>query len=426
MGFFKKLKERLFGSELESKKNQNVEQNIEELFIKNKIEENILDKDQSIELELEKNNASEIKTVQTNSKKSTSIFTKIFSRKTNNDDSISKKELKLNEREKEKNLTKLEKENKINKYIAGLDKSSSALSTRVMELQNRYNKIDDDFFEELEEILIMSDISVNLVFTIIEEIKKVVKIENVSDPKLIGEIIADKLFVIYTNNSIVDTNLKIEKGRLNVILMVGVNGSGKTTTIAKLANMYKQKSYKILIAAGDTFRAGAVEQLGIWANRLEVDIVKPDKEGQDPSSVVFKAMQKAKDEIYDLLIIDTAGRLQNKVNLMNELAKINQTISRFLPEAPHESLLVLDATNGQNALSQASAFKEVTPLSGIVLTKMDGTSKGGIIISIKDLVNIDVKLLGLGEKMDDLQEFDLDAFIYGLTKDMVLENYSID
>lgn len=402
MGFFKKLKERLFGENSKEHEEKN------EININKNIEENDLTKEKK--------------------EKGSGVFSKIFSKKSNDnsDDSIDKKEAKLQKINELNRKKQLVKEKKINKYIAGLDKSGSALATKVKELQNRYNKIDEDFFDELEEILILSDISINLVFVIMDEIKKMVKTENVTDPKLIGEIIADKLFVIYTNNSIVNTTLDVKKDRLNVILMVGVNGSGKTTTIAKLSNFLKQKDFKILIAAADTFRAGAVQQLEIWAKRLNIDIVKPEKEGQDPSSVVYKALEKAQNENYDLLIIDTAGRLQNKINLMNELAKLNKTIEKFVPDAPHESLLVLDATNGQNALNQAASFKEVTPISGMILTKMDGTSKGGIVISIKDKMDVDVKFIGLGEKIDDLQEFDLDAFIYGLTKDMVLENYAVE
>ncbi|WP_033161469.1 signal recognition particle-docking protein FtsY [[Mycoplasma] collis] len=323
---------------------------------------------------------------------------------------------KQNQKELEK---KLAKENKINKYVAGLQKSNMSLTEKIRELQNSKNKINEEFFEELEEILIMSDISFSLVQTMIYEIKKEVKNENIEDPKLIGEIIADKIYTIYANNSFVDTNLNFVENKLNIFLVVGVNGSGKTTSIAKLAKKYRDQNKKVLIAAGDTFRAAAVEQLEIWANRAKADVLSPNANEKDPGSIVYRALDKAINDKYDLLIIDTAGRLQNKINLMNELARINNIIQKKVPDAPHESLLVIDSTTGQNGISQAKYFKEVTPISGIILTKMDGTSRGGIILSIKDELDINVKLIGLGEKMEDLQEFDLDAFIYALTKDLI-------
>lgn len=332
---------------------------------------------------------------------------------------VEKAEAKLEAKIEKQKTKERKKEKKVDKYVAGLSKTGSSFSQRIKEIQARHNQIDEDFFDELEEALIMADISTNLVMDIVDEIKKEVKIENVTDPKLISEIIADKMFTIYTNQSVVDTSLDIQDGRTNVILVVGVNGAGKTTTIAKLANSLLKEGKKVLIAAGDTFRAGAVEQLGVWAERIGADIIKPAKEGADPASVVFDAVKKAKDQNYDVLIVDTAGRLQSKVNLMNELEKINKIIQREIPDAPHESLLVLDATTGQNGVSQATSFKEVTPLTGIVLTKMDGTSKGGIVLTIKDKLQLAVKLIGLGEGLDDLQEFDLDSFIYGMTKDLM-------
>ncbi|UUD36458.1 signal recognition particle-docking protein FtsY [Mycoplasmopsis citelli] len=312
------------------------------------------------------------------------------------------------------------KSGKLEKYKTGLSNASN-FGKQLLELQNRYNKIDEEFFEELEELLIMSDINASLVYLIIEKIKREVKTNNIDDPKLIGEIVADQMFVVYANGSIINTTLDYQQGRLNVFVFVGINGSGKTTSIAKIAHKFKQEGKKVLIAAADTFRAGAVNQLEIWAQRINADIIKPDKEGVDPSSVVYKGMEKAKNDNYDLLIIDTAGRLQNKVNLMNELNKMISVIKRFEPSAPHESLLVLDATNGQNGLSQAKAFKEIANLTGIVLTKMDGTSKGGIVLSIKDEYQLNVKFIGLGEKLDDLQEFDLEMFIYQMTKDLINE-----
>ncbi|VEU59673.1 signal recognition particle-docking protein FtsY [Mesomycoplasma neurolyticum] len=328
--------------------------------------------------------------------------------------------IKKFEKNSQKELEKkLAKEDKINRYVAGLKKSNVSLTEKIKELQNSKNKLNEEFFEELEEILIMSDISYSLVQTMIYEIKKEVKNENIDNPKLIGEIIADKIYTIYANNSFINTNLNYEDGRLNVFLVVGVNGSGKTTSIAKLAKRYIDKNKKVLIAAGDTFRAAAVEQLEVWANRAKADVVTPNHNENDPGSIIYRSLDKALNEKYDLLIIDTAGRLQNKINLMNELARINTIIQKKVPNAPHESLLVIDSTTGQNGVSQAKHFKEVTPISGIVLTKMDGTSRGGIILSIKEELDINVKLIGLGEKMEDLEEFDLDTFIYALTKDLM-------
>ncbi len=322
---------------------------------------------------------------------------------------------------KQENLIIKKRKKTINKYVLGLKKSRTNFSRQILELQTKHNKINEEFFEELEEILIMSDISVSLVTNIIYEIKKEIKIENITSPKLISEVIIDKMFAIYTNNSIVNTNLNIENNRLNVILVVGVNGSGKTTTIAKLANNFINNNKKVLLAAADTFRAGAIEQLDIWSKKIGCDIIKPNK-SNDPASVVYDAIEKSKKNNYDILIIDTAGRLQNKINLMNELKKINSIIKRKIPNAPHESLLVLDATTGQNGISQAKHFKEVTSLSGIVLTKMDGTSKGGIVLTIKEELDLSVKLIGLGEKLEDLEEFSLDSFIYGMVKGIVNGN----
>ncbi|WP_406617635.1 signal recognition particle-docking protein FtsY [Mycoplasmopsis lipophila] len=336
---------------------------------------------------------------------------KLFGKK----NKIEAKEEAIKEQEQEE----LIKSKKLEKYNAGLNKTS-IFGRKILELQNRHNKIDEDFFEELEEILIMSDISTKLVYAIITQIKNEVKINNITDPKLIGEIVADQMFLIYANQSVINTNLNYKNDRLNVFIFVGVNGSGKTTSIAKIANIYKKRDKKVLIAAADTFRAGAVSQLEVWADRVQADIVKPVKEGVDPSSVVYQALDKAKKENYDLLIIDTAGRLQNKVNLMNELAKMYGIIQKFEPSAPHECLLVLDATTGQNGISQAQAFKEVANPTGIILTKMDGTSKGGIVLTIKEEFDLNVKYIGLGEGLDDLQEFDLDSFIYGMTKELIL------
>ena len=320
---------------------------------------------------------------------------------------------------KEKFVGKSAKQNE--KYVDGLDRSNSTFSDRINELAARFREINDEYFEELENILIMSDVGVSMVMKIVEEIKNEVRLQNITDPKEINEIIVDKMFVIYANDSVMTTKINYAEEGLTVILMVGVNGAGKTTTIGKLANrIVNDEGKKVMVAAGDTFRAGAIDQLAVWAQRVGVDIVK-GKEGGDPSAVVFDALKQAKEKNVDVLICDTAGRLQNKVNLMNELEKMNRIIKREVPDAPHETLLVIDATTGQNGVSQAVEFSKITDVSGLVLTKMDGTAKGGIVLSIKDQLNIPVKFIGLGESVDDLQEFDLDQYIYGLCKNLVEE-----
>ena len=320
---------------------------------------------------------------------------------------------------KEKLVGKSTKQNE--KYVVGLDKSSETFSDRINELAARFREINDEYFEELENILIMADVGVSMVMKIVSEIKTEVRIRNITDPREINDIIVDKMFVIYANESVMSTKINYAAEGLTVILMVGVNGAGKTTTIGKLAHrIVHDEGKKVVVAAGDTFRAGAIDQLAVWAERVGVDIVK-GKEGGDPSAVVFDALNKAKETGADVLICDTAGRLQNKVNLMNELEKMNRIIKRVVPEGPHETLLVVDATTGQNGVSQAIEFSKITDITGIVLTKMDGTAKGGIVLSIKDALNIPVKFVGLGEQMDDLQEFDLEQYIYGLCKGLVEE-----
>ncbi|BBH26079.1 signal recognition particle-docking protein FtsY [Intestinibaculum porci] len=304
------------------------------------------------------------------------------------------------------------------KYVAGLDKSSTSFSEKINSLAARYREINDDYFDELENILIMSDVGVNMVMTIVDEIKKEVRLENIKDPRQINDIIIDKMFVIYANDSIMTTKINYAKEGLTVILMVGVNGAGKTTTIAKLANKMKKEGRSVMLAAGDTFRAGAIDQLDVWAKRLDIPCVK-GKEGGDPSSVIYDGVKQAKEAGVDVLICDTAGRLQNKTGLMRELEKMNRIIKKYVPDGPQETLLVIDATTGQNGVNQAVEFSKITDITGIVLTKMDGTAKGGIVLSIKDMLNIPVKFIGLGEKMDDLQEFDLENYIYGLCHDLM-------
>jgi fused signal recognition particle receptor len=290
----------------------------------------------------------------------------------------------------------------------------------VNDLVARYRKVDEDFFEELEEILIQADVGFNTVMELVEDLKMEVKKKNIQNPAEVQSVISEKLVEIYQGNEDAPNSINIQEDQLTVILFVGVNGVGKTTTIGKLAHKFKSEGKKVLLAAGDTFRAGAIDQLEVWGDRVGVDVIKQG-EGSDPAAVMFDAVQAAKARKADILLCDTAGRLQNKVNLMNELEKVKRVIEREIPGAPHEVLLVLDATTGQNAMLQAKTFKEVTDVSGIVLTKLDGTAKGGIVLAIRNELHIPVKFVGLGEKMDDLQEFDAEKYVYGLFSTVIEE-----
>lgn len=317
-------------------------------------------------------------------------------------------------------LFKKKDKQKNKKYKMGLHKTrEGALSTLKTLLENN-PKIDDELFDRLEEIFIMADIGVDTVVDFIDELKEEVAHKKITDPVLLQEMIIDKMFEVYLQGEVVNANLNLKKEGLSVILFVGVNGVGKTTSIAKIAAAYKKLGKKVLLAAGDTFRAGAIEQLSLWAGRVGVDIVKKEA-GADPSSVIFDACKKAKEEHYDLLLCDTAGRLQNKVNLMNELAKMRRVIENACPGSPEETLLVIDATTGQNGMSQAKAFKETTDVTGIILTKLDGTSKGGIVLAIRHELGIPIKYIGLGEQIEDLEVFDIEQYLYGLFADFFEE-----
>ena len=309
------------------------------------------------------------------------------------------------------------KDENVQKYDEGLEKSRNEFVSKLSMLGIKYTKINDEYFDELENILIMADIGVNTVMDFMDRLRKRVKSENITDTKYLNEVIVDELFIIYVNNESITDKINMAEDGPTVILMVGVNGVGKTTTIAKLAHKYKNEGTKVLLIAGDTFRAGAVEQLKIWADRT--NSLFYGKENTDPAGVIYDGLVKAKEDGADIVLIDTAGRLHNKVNLMKELEKINKVIGRIIPEAPHETLLVIDATTGQNGIMQAKAFKEITDITGIVLTKLDGTAKGGIVLAIKEEVNIPVKFVGLGEKMTDLIPFDIENYIYGLFKDLM-------
>lgn len=299
------------------------------------------------------------------------------------------------------------------KFTEGLTKTRDLLVGKVEDLIRRYKKIDDDFFEELEEILIGADVGVTTVMELIDELRSEVRKQKIENAMDLQPILSEKLVNLLKNDGSHQTGLRIQEGQLTVILFVGVNGVGKTTTIGKMAHMFKSQGKKVLLAAGDTFRAAAIEQLEVWGERAGVDVIK-HQPGADPAAVIYDALQAAKARGVDILLCDTAGRLQNKVNLMDELNKIYRVVQREVPGAPHEVLLVLDATTGQNALQQAKTFGQSAGVTGIVLTKLDGTAKGGIVIAIRNELNLPVKYVGLGEKLDDLQPFDPEQFVHAL------------
>ncbi|TYR77554.1 signal recognition particle-docking protein FtsY [Rossellomorea vietnamensis] len=307
-----------------------------------------------------------------------------------------------------------------NKFKDGLSKTRNNFSSKVNDLVARYRKVDEEFFEELEEILIGADVGFDTVMELVDQLRYEAKRRNIQETSELQSVISEKLVEIYEGDAGASNELNIQEDTLTVILFVGVNGVGKTTTIGKMAHMFKEQGKSVLLAAGDTFRAGAIDQLEVWGQRAEVPVIK-HSEGSDPAAVIYDAVQSAKAKNADILLCDTAGRLQNKVNLMNELQKVKRVIDREIPGAPHEVLLVLDATTGQNALLQAKTFKEATDVSGIVLTKLDGTAKGGIVIGIKNELQIPVKFVGLGEKVDDLQPFDPEKYVYGLFSNVVDE-----
>lgn len=320
-----------------------------------------------------------------------------------------KKKISKSVEEKDKEIVEV--------YDKGLKKTREEFVSKLNLLGIKYTRVSEEYFEELEDLLISADIGVNTVFKFIERLKARVKQENIEDTNYLMEVIVDELFIIYVNNETLTTKVNMSENGPTVILMVGVNGVGKTTTIAKLAYKYKNMGLKVAMIAGDTFRAGAVEQLKIWAEKT--NSLFYGKDNTDPAGVIYDGLEMAKKENTDIVLIDTAGRLQNKVNLMKELEKINKVIERIIPGAPHETLLVIDASTGQNGIMQATAFKEITNITGIVLTKLDGTAKGGIVLAIKEEVDLPVKFVGLGEAMTDLQTFDIEDYIYGLFKDMM-------
>lgn len=312
----------------------------------------------------------------------------------------------------------VEKETVQDKYTKGLSKSRKTFGQRMNELFANFRTVDEDFFEEVEETLIGADVGFDAAMKIADALRQEVKLRNVKKTAEVQNVIIEKLVDLYGEAGVDEVNTLNMQPDLTVILFVGVNGVGKTTSIGKLAHQFKAEGKKVLLAAADTFRAGAIDQLVVWGERAGVEVVRGNA-GGDPAAVVYDAMARAKAENADVLLVDTAGRLQNKVNLMNELEKIKRIIHRVDPSAPHEVLLVLDATTGQNAMNQAKQFKETTDVSGLVLTKLDGTAKGGIVLAIRNELRLPVKLVGLGEGIDDLEPFDPNEFVVGLFKGLI-------
>ena len=303
------------------------------------------------------------------------------------------------------------------KYDRSLKKTRTGFGARLNAFFANFRSVDEEFFEELEELLIMSDVGVQVASNLTEELRYEAKLENAKKPDALRRVIIEKLVELYEKDGNYDERINFQDG-LTVMLFVGVNGVGKTTSIGKLAHRYKQAGKKVMLVAADTFRAGAVAQLAEWGRRVDVPVVTgPEK--ADPASVVFDGMERAVSEGIDILMIDTAGRLQNKDNLMAELEKIGRIIKRVVPEAPHETFLALDASTGQNALVQAKEFSKITPLTGIVLTKIDGTARGGVVLAIREELNIPVKLIGFGEKIDDIGEFNSENFMKGLLEGLI-------
>lgn len=331
----------------------------------------------------------------------------------------SQNEEKSNEDQQADQQEVSEEDETIEKYDRGLEKSRTGFGARLNKFLANFRHVDEDFFDDLEDMLIESDVGYDMAMKLSDQLREEVKLQNAKSKQDVSNVIIEKMVDLYEQaGQDENPNLTMAKEGPTVIMFVGVNGAGKTTTIGKMAARFKDQGKKVLLAAADTFRAGATEQLDVWAKRDGVDIVTGPENG-DPAAVVFDAVKKAKNEHYDILFVDTAGRLQNKVNLMKELAKMKRILTREIPTAPHEVLLVLDATTGQNALNQAKLFKQSTDVTGIVLTKLDGTARGGIVLAIRNELHLPVKYVGLGEKVDDLEKFDAGDFVYGLFKGLV-------
>ena len=402
------------------KKEQSVEQPIEDKFETKEepvVEENTLE--EPVQPEIKEEQKIEEQPVEEN---------KVEEKENEEDEVIEEKEEQTKEAEQvnstdepviekkndEATTKKVEVDHETKIYNLGLAKSREGFGARLNSIANKYKEANSDYFDELERCLIEADVGVNLTMSVLDETEKMAASQHVDNPKEINDLLVDNLFMNYAKSGdSFQTEIKFDPENPTVLLMVGVNGTGKTTTIAKLAKHYKELGKKVLLVAADTFRAGAVQQLSIWANRIGVDIFERGQ-GADPASVCFDAIKKAINDKYDLVMVDTAGRLHTKDYLMAELGKVNRVIKKVLPVAPQEIWLALDANTGQNGVQQAKVFKEVTPLTGVVITKMDGTSKGGIILAIRDQLGVPVRFIGLGEHEDDLREFDLDRYLYAL------------
>ncbi|WFQ93515.1 signal recognition particle-docking protein FtsY [Mycoplasma feriruminatoris] len=403
MGFWAKLKEKL------TKKTNQVDQDEPILQQDEQTEEQVEQIKEEQKLDPVKKSEKKDQVVKQENKEEKKV------KKTKTSETETKKQAKETLKEKKKREKQKEKDKKVEKAML---KSAFSFSKDIKKLSKKYKQADDEFFEELEDVLIQTDMGMKMVLKVSNLVRKKTKkdtsFENVKDA------LVEALYQAYTDNDWTNKKYKIDfkENRLNIFMLVGVNGTGKTTSLAKMANYYAELGYKVLIAAADTFRAGATQQLEEWIKtRLnnKVDLIKANKLNADPASVVFDAIKKAKEEKYDLLLIDTAGRLQNKTNLMAELEKMNKIIQQVEKNAPHEVLLVIDATTGQNGVIQAEEFSKVADVSGIILTKMDSTSKGGIGLAIKELLNIPIKMIGVGEKVDDLLAFDIDQYIVHLS-----------
>lgn len=324
-------------------------------------------------------------------------------------DEPAKEAEQISDNEKSLQVEDKEKKGFFERFKIGLSKTRANLSDKIVSLVKSNRQLDEDFWEELEEILIQADVGVNTSLELVENIRQRAKKQKITDSEQVMDLIKEEVSDLLSGY---DSSINLS-AQPTVILVVGVNGAGKTTSIAKIAHRYKNENKKVLLAAGDTFRAAAIDQLQIWADRIGVELIK-HQEGADPGAVVFDALNAAKARKADVIIIDTAGRLQNKTNLMKEISKVRKIIEREIPEAPHEVLLVVDATTGQNAISQARVFQEATSVTGIILTKLDGTAKGGIVISVAKELDIPVKLVGIGEGMDDLRDFSAEDFTEAL------------
>ena len=421
MGIFSKLKKMFGGAEEEKEEKIVEEKEKEEEINSDEVEEDEIETEEVVDEESEEESESdeeieedEYEEVAESEEESEEDEETLDEKEADDEEDFEEDD---EEEEEVQPLTEEDKE-EVKIYDKGLSKSRGGFVSRLQDLTHRYSKINEDYFEELEEILIMADVGVNTVMELIDKLKKRVNTDKITDPEELKEVLVDEMFIIYVNDEILTNKIHFNDKDISVILFVGVNGVGKTTTIAKIADKLKNDGKKVMMVAGDTFRAGAIEQLHEWSNRVGVEFYGGGEEA-DPSSVLYDGIESAKEKNCDVVLVDTAGRLQNKVNLMNELEKMNNVVSKLVDGGCSETLLVIDATTGQNGISQAKAFKDITNITGIVLTKMDGTAKGGIVLAIKEEVGIPVKYIGLGERKEDLVSFDIEKYIYGLFKDMM-------